>query len=78
MTPPESATLARIETSLAHLTSELIEMKGDIKDIDTRLRDVEKTLAGRIKPAAITSGISATVAALMFVFYVLDRFYQGG
>ena len=78
MTPPDSATLARIETSLTHLTSELLEMKSDVKDIDTRLRDVEKTLAGRVKPASIAAAASASVAVLMAFFYVLDRFYQQG
>ena len=78
MTPPESATLARIETSLGHLTAELVEMKADVKEIERRLVEVEKTLAGRVKPAAIASGISATVVLLGFVLYILDRFYQGG
>ena len=78
MTPPDSATLARIEISLTHLTDELVEMKADVKEIDTRLREVERTLAGRVKPASIAGGVSASVALVMFLFYVLDRFYQGG
>ena len=78
MTDADGNSLARIEVSLAHLTSELLEMKGDVKDIDSRLRDVEKTLAGRVKPAALAAGVSATVALLMFAVYVLDRLYAGG
>lgn len=78
MTPPESATLARIETSLAHLTAELVEMKADVKEIERRLLDVERTLAGRVKPASIAGGVSASVALVMFLLYILDRFYQGG
>ena len=76
--PEDSATLARIETSLAHLTAELVEMKGDVKEIERRLLDVERTLAGRVKPASIAGGVSASVALVMFLLYVLDRFYQGG
>ena len=78
MTPPESATLARIETSLGHLTAELVEMKADVKEIERRLQEVEKTLAGRVKPAALAGGVSASVALVMFVLYILDRFYTGG
>ena len=76
--PEDSATLARIETSLTHLTSELLEMKADVKEIERRLLDVEKTLASRIKPASVAGAISATVVLLTFALLILDRFYGGG
>ena len=73
-----AVTLARIETTLVHIGSEVAEVKSDTADLQKRVGEIEKTLAGRIQPAMIFGSIGALGILFSTLVLILDRFYQGG
>lgn len=73
-----AVTLARIETTLVHIGSEVAEVKSDTADLQKRVGEIEKTLAGRIQPAMVFGSIGALGILFSTLVLILDRFYQGG
>ena len=78
MTDSQDAALAAMARDLQHLILNSDRMEERLDKIEDRLRVVETNIAARVKPASVIGAISASVAVLMALFYILDRFYQGG
>ena len=73
-----AVTLARIETTLGHIGGEVAEVKADTADLQKRVGEIEKTLAGRIQPAMVFGAVGAMGVVFSILVLILDRFYQGG
>jgi hypothetical protein len=79
MMPDDLAvTLARIETTLSHIGGELAEVKADTADLQKRVSEIEKSLAGRMQPAMIFGAIGALGVLFSILVLLIDRFSQGG
>ena len=71
-------TLARIEESLKHIGRELGEVKADTARLETRVGEVEKTLAGRIQPAMVFGSVGALGVLFSILVLLIDRLSLGG
>jgi hypothetical protein len=78
VTDSQDAALAAMARDLQHLIGNSDRMEERLDKIEDRLRIVENNIAGRVKPASVIGAVSASVAVLMALFYVLDRFYHQG